>query len=69
MKMIIFGILTLVELIITIYFIVKIIKILIKKNESNYIEKALMQFFLMVGIIAGLMILEFSIAYIIPSDL
>ena len=58
---------TLLKIVLIIIFIIRIIKKL-KNNEGaeNPQMKALLQFFLMCGIIIGISIIEFGLAFILP---
>jgi hypothetical protein len=68
MKILIFGILMCAQLGVVVYFIIRIVKQFnSKKNVANPASKALMQFFIMVGILAAISILQFSVAYFLPS--
>ena len=68
MKSAIFVILTLVKVVVIIYFIARILMNLFKKNDPTSKRKALIQFLTMFGILLGLTAMEFGIAFLIPSD-
>ncbi|MTI40489.1 hypothetical protein [Fulvivirga lutimaris] len=68
MKSIIFSILTLAKAGVIIYFAAKVLMNLFRKNDPSSKRRALTQFLSLIGILVGLTILEFGIAYIIPSD-
>ena len=67
MKSAIFVILTLVKAGIIIYFVARILMNLFKKNDLASKRKALIQFLSMFGILLGIFILEFGIAFLIPG--
>ncbi|MEO9485472.1 MAG: hypothetical protein ABJG47_18575 [Ekhidna sp.] len=68
MKSIIFIVLTLVKAVVIIYFVARILMNLFKKNDPTSKRKAFIQFLTMFGILIGLTVLEFGIAFALPSD-
>ncbi len=67
MRSAVFAILTLIKVGIIIYFVARIIMNLFKKNDPTSKRKALTQFLSMFGLLIGLTILEFGIAYMLPT--
>ncbi|GEM_PF-1929621 len=68
MKTAIFVIMTLVKLAAISYFVVKILKTLLKKNDPTSKQKAFIQFLYLFGVILGLTLLDFGIAFLVPPD-
>lgn len=69
MKVVIFTLLTLIKATVIIFYVVRIVK-RIKNSEglNDPLWRALIQFFIMTGILAGLIIIEFGLQFILPSD-
>jgi len=68
MRSTIFIILTLAKVGIIIFFFARVLKNLFMKNDPNSKREAVIQFLSMFGALIGLTILEFRMAYLIPSD-
>jgi hypothetical protein len=68
MRSTIFIILTLAKVGVIIFFFARVLKNLVKKNDPNSKRKAVIQCLSMFGALIGLTILEFGMAYLIPSD-
>tara|TARA_R110001599_G_scaffold84914_1_gene228311 strand:+ start:1248 stop:1457 length:210 start_codon:yes stop_codon:yes gene_type:complete len=68
MRSAVFVILTIIKAGIIIYFGVRIMMNLFKKDDPTSKRKALIQFLSMFGLLIGLTILEFGIAFLLPTD-
>lgn len=68
MRSAVFAILTIIKAGIIIYFAVRIMMSLFKKNDPSSKRKALIQFLSMFGLLIGLTILEFGISFLLPID-
>jgi len=68
MRSAVFAILTIIKAGIIIYFVARIIMNLFKKNDPTPKRKALIQFLSMFGLLIGLTILEFGIAFLLPTE-
>jgi len=65
---ILFLLLTILKFGIVIFFIIRIVKKLInKKGVKDPFWRALLQFLIMCGLIAGITIIEFGLAFILPT--
>lgn len=69
MKIVIFTLLTLIKASAIIFYVVRIVN-RIKNSEglNDPLWRALIQFFIMIGILAGLTIIEFGVGFILPSE-